>query len=428
MRFKSTKGGSEEVDFKEAVIRGQAQNGGLYFPTEIPEISKDIIHNIKNISEQDLAYHAIHHYVDDSIPEVELNKIIEETLAFKTPLIKLDERFHVLELFHGPTLAFKDIGARFMSRCLAYFSKENNNQVTVLVATSGDTGSAVADGFFGVENVEVVILYPSGKVSAVQEKQLTTYGGNVRAIEVMGNFDDCQRLVKQAFSDTRLRETLQLTSANSINIARWLPQQFYYFNALKQWDKKEAPVISVPSGNFGNICAGILAWKSGLPVKHFIAACNVNNVVSEFLSSGNYQPKKAIPTISNAMDVGDPSNFVRIMEIFSNNIPGLKSMLSSFYYTDEDTKSGMREIKKEFNYTAEPHGAIGYMALKDYLKIYPSASGIFLETAHPVKFPDAVEEEIRIPDRLKHIMSLKKNSVKIEPDYAQLRKLLEIRN
>ena len=273
-----------------------------------------------------------------------------------------------LELFHGPTLAFKDVGARFMSRCLGYFAKERDQKLIVLVATSGDTGGAVANGFYEVKGVEVVILYPSGKVSSVQEKQLTTLGKNIHALEVSGNFDDCQQLVKQAFADKEINRQLFLTSANSINIARWLPQQFYYFFAWKQWpEKKHPPVISVPSGNFGNLCAAILAHASGLPVQHFIAACNVNDVVPEFLLTGNYQPKKTIATISNAMDVGDPNNFIRILEIFEEDVSELKRMLSAYSISDDETRATIKRVYKQYNYLLDTHGAVGYLSLERYL-------------------------------------------------------------
>jgi threonine synthase len=327
-----------------------------------------------------------------------------------------------LELYHGPTLAFKDIGARFMSRCLGYFAREIKQKVIVLVATSGDTGGAVASGFYEVEGVEVVILYPSGKVSSVQELQLTTPGKNISALEVDGSFDDCQRLVKLAFSDDSLNEKIFLTSANSINVARWLPQQIYYFLAWKQWkNKKTPPVISVPSGNFGNICAGLLAYHSGLPVKHFIAACNANAVVPDYLKTGTYQPVKAKATYSNAMDVGDPSNFVRVLALFNAEIEPLKKMMSSESISDEETGAAIRSLFFDNHYQADPHGAVGWLALQRWLGGHSGEAGIFLETAHPVKFPDVVEkftgQPVAIPESVQNLFSKKKTSVKIPVDY-----------
>ncbi|HZI68175.1 MAG TPA: threonine synthase, partial [Hanamia sp.] len=333
------------------------------------------------------------------------------------------------ELFHGPTLAFKDIGARFMSRCLGYFVKNNDKKVTVLVATSGDTGGAVANGFYNVEGVEVVILYPSGKVSSVQEKQLTTLGNNIHAIEVKGNFDDCQQMVKQAFADKELNKKLFLTSANSINVARWLPQQFYYLFAWKQWqDKQHPPVICVPSGNFGNICAGILAHVSGLPVKHFIAACNANKVVPEFLITEKYQPTKAVATISNAMDVGDPSNFVRILELFHHRFADLKNNLSSESISDDETRKTIKEVYTKENYLLDPHGAVAYRGLENYLKNHPEEKGFILETAHPVKFYDVVEpiinEKIPVPASVEAIISKEKLSTIMEVGFKNLKEFL----
>src|SRR6185437_3574200 len=338
MEYYSLNKNAPIVDFKEATIRGLAPDKGLYFPEIIPEYDSRFFSEINNYTDEEIGLKILQPFVGDTIPEDELKKIISETINFEIPLVKVNENIFSLELFHGPTLAFKDVGARFMSRCLGYFVKNNSvtesvsgqKKVTVLVATSGDTGGAVANGFYNVDGVEVVILYPSGKVSSVQEKQLVTLGNNIHALEIKGNFDDCQQMVKQAFADKDLNEKMFLTSANSINVARWLPQQLYYFYAWKQWkDKGKPPVISVPSGNFGNICAGILAAVSGLPVKHFIAACNANNVVPEFLKTQNYIPKKAIATISNAMDVGDPSNFIRILELFHHRFADLKNSLSS---------------------------------------------------------------------------------------------------
>ncbi|MGZ8550073.1 MAG: threonine synthase, partial [Chitinophagaceae bacterium] len=409
MKYYSTNKQSPLVDFKEAAIRGQAPDKGLYFPETIPRVKKEMIDEIENLTPAEIAFNVIKPYVGQAIPDEILFGIVTETVNFPIPLVKVSEAVYSLELFHGPTLAFKDIGARFMSRCLGYFLKGEDRKVTVLVATSGDTGGAVANGFYGIEGIEVVILYPSGKVSPVQEKQLTTLGKNIHALEVRGSFDDCQQMVKQAFSDKELNQKLFLTSANSINVARWLPQQFYYFFAYKQWaDKEHPPVISVPSGNFGNICAGILASEAGLPVHHFIAACNANDVVTEYLQTANFKPQTAVPTLSNAMDVGNPSNFVRILEIFHHQFPELKNKLSSYSISDADTIATIREVYEQNNYLLDPHGAVGYLALKKYLECNPSSKGIFLETAHPVKFPDAVEKaagkKIEVPSAISAIM------------------------
>jgi threonine synthase len=418
MQFYSLHKKSPPVNFKDATINGQAPDKGLYFPETIPQLKKEWIDNIKNISNEDIAFEVIKPYVGDVINENDLFSIVKETINFNIPLVKVTDNISALELYHGPTLAFKDIGARFMSRCLGHFVKGAGKKVTVLVATSGDTGGAVANGFYNVEGVDVVILYPSGKVSSVQEKQLTTLGNNIHALEVAGNFDDCQQMVKAAFMDEDLNKKLFLTSANSINVARWLPQQFYYFFAYKQWqEKNNPPVISVPSGNFGNICAGLLANASGLPVKHFIAACNANDVVPQYFATENYKSKKAVATISNAMDVGDPSNFVRIMEIFQQQFSHLKSKVSSVSVSDAVTKETLLSVFNEQKYLCDPHGAVAYKALQDYLLSHPNDKGMFLETAHPVKFYDVVEriinQAVPIPETIQEQLLLEKKSTKI---------------
>ncbi len=429
MQYYSTNHQSPKVDFKQATINGQAPDKGLYFPEQIPLLSKEFIENIANYSNEEIAYEVIKPYVSDAIPEQELRKIVNETINFNIPLIKVTDAIFSLELYHGPTLAFKDIGARFMSRCLGYFVKNLSKKVTVLVATSGDTGGAVANGFFDVDGVDVVILYPSGKVSSVQEKQLTTLGKNIHALEVAGTFDDCQQMVKQVFTDAALNKKLFLTSANSINVARWLPQQFYYFFAYKQWLlKNNPPVIAVPSGNFGNICAGILAYVSGLPVKHFIAACNANDIVPSFMQTEKYEPKKAIATISNAMDVGNPSNFIRILEIFQHQFIDLKKVLSSYSISDEETKSTLQKVYQTEGYLLDPHGAVGYYALQQYLQNNPTEKGIVLETAHPVKFYDVVEpvigEAVPIPVTVQQQLRLEKKSTKIAAEVDLLKQFL----
>jgi threonine synthase len=428
MRYYSLNKNAPLVDFREATIRGLAPDKGLYFPEQIPKIGKEFIQKIENYSDQEIAFRVIQPYVENVIPENELRRIVEETINFEIPLVKVTDNIFSLELFHGPTMAFKDIGARFMSRCLSFFVKNNDKKITVLVATSGDTGGAVANGFYNIDGVEVVILYPSGKVSSVQEKQLTTLGNNIHALEIDGNFDDCQKMVKQAFSDAELNKKLFLTSANSINVSRWLPQQFYYFFAWKQWkDKNNPPVISVPSGNFGNICAGILAFFSGLPVRHFIAACNANNVVPEFLKTGNYKAEKPVATISNAMDVGDPSNFVRILELFNHQFLDLKNVLSSYSISDDETRETIKNLFEKENYLADPHGAVAYTALNNYLLENPNQKGIFLETAHPVKFYDVVEPvigKVEIPDSLKPLLQKEKKSILMNADYDKLKEFL----
>ena len=365
-------------------------------------------------------------YVGETIEDETLFEIVKETIDFPFPLQQITPDISVLELFHGPTLAFKDVGARFMSRCLGYFSKQQTKKITVLVATSGDTGGAVANGFLGVNGVEVVILYPSGKVSPVQELQLTTCKQNITALEVNGSFDDCQAMVKDAFIDTDLAAKLQLTSANSINVARWLPQQLYYFLAYQQWkDKENPPVFSVPSGNFGNICAGLLAHVSGFPVKHFIAACNANDAVPNYLKTGRFEPKIAVPTISNAMDVGVPSNFIRVLELFHHQYEQIAHLISGFTVNDALTIQTIGHVFNQLHYTVDPHGAVGFYALDQYLQHQKGLKGIFLETAHPLKFPETVEaitgEAIPIPQAVQYLFERKKESVLMEASFPALK-------
>lgn len=422
MTYYSLNHQSPNVSFADAAVKGQPPDKGLYFPERIPTLSKEFIQNIKNYSKEEIGFTVMKPFIGESIPDDILAQIITETINFDFPLVKITDNISSLELFHGPTLAFKDVGATFMSRCLGYFNRNSNHHTTVLVATSGDTGGAVANGFLGVEGVDVIILYPSGKVSQIQELQLTTLGQNITAIEVQGNFDDCQSVVKQAFVDNELNNKFSLTSANSINVARWLPQQLYYFFAYQQWQYEEPPVISVPSGNFGNICAGTVAYMSGLPVKHFIAACNANDVVPQFLQTGNYNAKQAVATISNAMDVGNPSNFVRIMELFAQKTADLKAMFSSISVNDATTKTTIKEVYEKYHYMLDPHGAVGYYALNEYLNEYTKDKGFILETAHPVKFPDTVEEvtsaTIKIPESVQHLLSKTKKSIMLTSSFA----------
>ena len=435
MKYYSLNKQSPVVDFAAATILGQAPDKGLYFPEAIPQVSKSLIDNIENYSNEAIAIEVITPYIGDAIPKDVLEKIVSETVNFEIPLVKITNDIFSLELFHGPTLAFKDIGARFMSRCLGYFAlhsaspSASKGKMVVLVATSGDTGGAVANGFYDVEGVEVVILYPSGKVSSVQEKQLTTLGKNIHALEVDGTFDECQQMVKTVFADVELNQKIKLTSANSINVARWLPQQFYYFYLWKQWkDKANPPVVTVPSGNFGNICAGLLAQQSGLPIKHFIAACNANDTVPDFLRTGNYQPKKAVPTISNAMDVGDPSNFIRIMEMFHQQIDELKNTLNGYTISDDETKATLISVFNEHSYLLDPHGGVAYNALRQYQTQHPNTKGVILETAHPVKFYDVIEplinQTVPVPESVAEQIKKEKVSTKISGNTNELKDFL----
>lgn len=425
MKYYSLNNKSVFVDFKTATINGQAPDKGLYFPERIPKITQQWIENIENISNEQIAFDVIKPFVGNCIPDEVLFDIVSETVNFSIPLKQINSNISSLELFHGPTLAFKDVGARFMSRCLGYFSKEKEQELLILVATSGDTGAAVANGFYNVAGVKVLILFPSGKVSSVQEKQLTTLGNNIHALEVEGSFDDCQALVKQAFFDKELNQKVFLTSANSINVARWLPQQFYYFFAYKQWAaKSNPPVVAVPSGNFGNICAGILAQQSGLPIHHFIAACNANDTVPEFLQTNQYSPKSTVATISNAMDVSDPSNFIRILEIFQQNIDAIKLNMSSCSISDAATAATIKRIHQQYGYLLDPHGAVGYVALENYLQQHPQQKGIFLETAHPIKFYNVIESilgnSLNMPASIQSVINKKSVSKKIKPQYNNL--------
>ncbi|MDC6389936.1 threonine synthase [Maribacter sp. PR1] len=419
MEFYSLNKKAPKVSFKEAVINGIAPDKGLYFPENIEPLPNSFFEKIEELSNLEIAFNAIHQFVSDEIPNDVLLEILKNTLDFEFPVIEIENNIATLELFHGPTMAFKDVGARFMAQCLGYFSKDQKNEVTVLVATSGDTGGAVANGFLGVKGVKVVILYPSGKVSDIQERQLTTLGKNITALEVDGTFDDCQAMVKKAFLDETLLKEMKLTSANSINVARWLPQLFYFLFAYKQVKSVNKEIVfSVPSGNFGNICAGMVAQRLGMPVKHFIAATNVNDTVPEFMRTQSYKPKPSTTTISNAMDVGDPSNFVRIRHLFQDDFNRLKDHLSSYSFNDLETKKALLEIYESSGYCADPHGTVGYLGLKKYQENHPNTYGIFLETAHPVKFLDVVEETIGkklpLPPQIQKVMNKEKKSLKIK--------------
>jgi len=429
MEYFSLNNKAHTSTFENAVLKGLAPDKGLYFPKEIKKLPGSFFEEIKSLSKTEIAFEVIKNFIGNEIPEAELKKIIENTLDFEFPLVKLKENISILELFHGPTLAFKDVGAKFMAGSLGYFIKKGDlGKVTVLVATSGDTGGAVANGFLGVEGINVVILYPKGKVSEIQEKQLTTLGQNITALEVTGTFDDCQDMVKQAFLDKDIQQKIQLTSANSINVARWLPQMFYYFFAYQQLsDEKRKLVFSVPSGNFGNICAGLLAKKMGLPISHFVASSNVNNVVGRYLKTEKYEPKPSVQTISNAMDVGNPSNFIRIQELFHNEFGELKAHLSSYSFDDETTKDAIKEVYENTGYVMDPHGAVGYLGLETFLNENPDYQGIFLETAHPVKFLETVEnvigKKLEIPGSIQSILQKEKQSIEIG-NYSDLKDFL----
>ncbi|MDT0608482.1 threonine synthase [Croceitalea rosinachiae] len=428
MKFYSLNKKAPEVSFKDAVINGIAPDRGLYFPESITPLPDTFFSTIESLSNQEIAFLAIHQFVKETIPDEKLREILANVLDFDFPIIEIEDKISTLELFHGPTMAFKDVGARFMANCLGYFSERKKGEVTVLVATSGDTGGAVANGFLGVEGVRVVILYPSGKVSEIQEKQLTTLGQNIAAIEVEGTFDDCQRMVKTAFLDEEITTNRKLTSANSINVARWLPQLFYFLFAYKQAKSKGKEIVfSIPSGNFGNVCAGMVAQKLGMPVRRFIAATNVNDTVPQFMVTGEYEPKPSIATISNAMDVGDPSNFVRIQNLYDNDFSKLSEIFSSYAFDDALTKMTMSKIYKETGYMTDPHGAVGYLGLKKHQKIDSESYGIFLETAHPVKFLDIVEETLHmkpeIPKQIQAVMNKEKVSIKIK-SYKELKAYL----
>lgn len=430
MKYYSLNNQAPEVSFDEAVIRGIAPDKGLYFPEQIPVLPATFWNTLENQSKEEIACTMLKPFVANTMDDAVLLEIVTDVLSFEFPIIEIEEGISSLELFHGPTMAFKDVGARFMARCLGHFLKQKNQQeeVTVLVATSGDTGGAVARGFYKVQGIKVVILYPSGKVSDIQEKQLTTLGENITALEVNGTFDDCQAMAKQAFLDTDITNKRQLTSANSINVARWLPQSLYYVFAYRQLKKQgKELVFSVPSGNFGNICAGMVAHMMGMPVKQFVAAVNSNTTIPRFMRSGVYAPTVTVPTISNAMDVSDPSNFVRVLQLFQNDRQLLSKKFTSYSYCDTATRGAMHSLHKEHNYVSDPHGAIGYLGLKAFMKEHPDVCGVFLETAHPVKFLPAVVPVVGeisvLPSQIKNLMEREKVSIHIQ-NYADLKRYL----
>jgi len=429
MNFYSLENNNNTASFKEAVIAGIAPDKGLYFPEKITPLPAAFFDAIETLSEVEIAFQAIHQFVKDDIPDAILKEILARVLDFNFPVVEIESHIATLELFHGPTMAFKDVGARFMANCLGYFSKNTvRDEVTVLVATSGDTGGAVANGFLGVSRVNVVILYPSGKVSAIQEKQLTTLGENISALEVNGTFDDCQKMVKTAFLDQGITRVKKLTSANSINVARWLPQLFYFLFAFKQAKSKGKELLfAVPSGNFGNICAGMVAQQLGMPVKHFIAATNVNDTVPLFMQTQRYVAKPSTATISNAMDVGDPSNFIRIRHLYNNDFDRLSQNLSSYTFDDDSTKKAMQDVYKKTGYVMDPHGAVGYLGLKKHLAREADTYGIFLETAHPIKFLPVVEQTLgntlEIPPQIQKVMDKPKEAIPIAT-YEELKSFL----
>ncbi len=431
MKYYSTNKKAPMATLEKAVVKGLAEDKGLYMPENIKPLPKEFFDNIDNMSFQEIAYTVADAFFGEDVDADSLKKIVYDTLAFDCPVVPVSENIYTLELFHGPTLAFKDVGARFMARLLQYFLKKENNgsEVNVLVATSGDTGSAVANGFLGVDGIKVYVLYPKGKVSPIQECQFTTLGKNITAIEVDGVFDDCQALVKSAFMDADLNAHMKLTSANSINVARFLPQAFYYFYAyaqMKKQGKADQMVMCVPSGNFGNICAALFGHRMGLPIKRFVAANNANDIFYNYLQTGKYNPQPSKATLANAMDVGDPSNFARIYDLYKGDHKAITSLISGATYKDEQIRETMRQCHKETGYVLDPHGACGYQALKDLLQ--PGEYGVFCETAHPAKFKEKVDDilstDIEIPARLQAFMKGTKQSVEMSKDFADFKAYL----
>ena len=428
MQYFSTAGDPTPYTFKDAVVKGLAPDNGLYFPSEIPTLPKEFIQDLANKSPIEIGFALMNPYVSDDLSERTLIQILEDTLTFDFPLINISKNIFALELFHGPTLAFKDVGARFMSRCMAHFKEEE--KIVVLVATSGDTGSAVANGFLDVPGVEVVVLYPEGKVSDLQEKQFATLGANITALKVNGVFDDCQALVKKAFLDDELNAKLKLSSANSINLARWMPQSIYYgimVSKILAQNPDAKIVVSVPSGNFGNLTAGLLAQKMGIPIDRFVAATNANDVVPEFLQTGIYRPRKSIETIANAMDVGNPSNFVRLLSLFDNEINNVQASLKGNGFGDEQISNCIRDVYKTNSYLLDPHGATAYLAIKDN-DFAPNEIGVIMETAHPAKFQETVEqaigEPVVLPSRLEKFAKREVHSLAMKDNFDSFKSFL----
>ena len=429
MKYISLNHNSAPTSFKKAVINGLAPDKGLYFPKNEVKLSASFIESLKNIDDYEICYEVIRKYIGDEIPKNKLLDIVKDTVSFKIPLKKIEKSIYSLELYHGPTLAFKDIGAKFMALCLDYFKDSyTSKKITVLVATSGDTGGAVANGFSGTKDIDVCILYPKGKISEVQEKQITTNGSYVNAIEVEGDFDLCQSMVKRAFNDEEINRKIALTSANSINVARWLPQMFYYFLAYKKIKNKKKNIFSVPSGNFGNICAGILGKSMGLPIDHFIASTNINDTIPRYIRDGIFEPNDTQQTISNAMDVSNPSNFIRIQRIFNNDLQKIRKNISGYSYDDRETKETIKRLYNSQHYLLDPHSAIGYLGLKEYMDINKDdVNGIFISTAHTIKFKNIVEEtiksKIKYPNSIKEILKKEKTTQLID-SYSELKEIL----
>ncbi len=430
MKYYSTNGTAPLASLEKAVVKGLAEDRGLYMPEHIKPLPEEFFSRIQDMDFHDIACTVAQAFFGEDVPEEDLRRIVCDTLSFDVPAVKVCDSIYSLELFHGPTLAFKDVGARFMARMLRHFLHSGSGEVNVLVATSGDTGSAVANGFLGVEGIKVYVLYPKGKVSPIQECQFTTLGQNITAVEVDGVFDDCQALVKNAFMDKALNAKMKLTSANSINVARFLPQSFYYFYAYAQMKKKglaDNLVMCVPSGNFGNICSALFGKRMGLPIHRFIAANNSNDIFYKYLQTGNYEPKPSVQTIANAMDVGDPSNFARIYDLYGKSHDAIAADISGATYSDEQIADAMRSCYADNGYVCDPHGACGYQALKDGLR--PGETGVFLETAHPAKFKSVVDgilhTDIEIPQKLQAFMKGTKKSVSLPNDYDDFRQLLE---
>ena len=429
MKFYSTNNHSHDVSLQEAVLNGLAPDHGLYMPEKIPVLSLAELNTWRDQTFQEIAFTVAHKLLSDDLPSDVLQRIIQHTISFDAPLKELEKNVFALELFHGPTLAFKDFGARFMSQVLGYFARQQNREVTILVATSGDTGSAVANGFLNVPGTRVIVLYPSGKVSDIQEKQFTTLGGNCIALEVNGTFDDCQRLVKESFLDRELRQDYFITSANSINIARLIPQAFYYCYAWSRLTEKKKIVFSVPSGNFGNLTAGLIAKRMGLPIHHFVAATNVNDSVPRYLSTGKFQSHTSIATISNAMDVGNPSNLARMLDLYHQDVKALSEDITGFAFTDEQTRAVMKNVYHQTGYCLDPHGAVGYLGLKKFQQQHADDTGVFLETAHPAKFlnvvEEAIERSIAIPAELQKFLAGEKKSIPVSSHFQELKLLLK---
>ena len=429
MKYISLNHNSAPTSFKKAVINGLAPDKGLYFPKNEVKLSASFIESLKNIDDFEICYEVIRKYIGDEIPKNKLLDIVKDTVSFKIPLKKIEKSIYSLELYHGPTLAFKDIGAKFMALCLDYFKDSyTSKKITVLVATSGDTGGAVANGFSETKDIDVCILYPKGKISEVQEKQITTNGSYVNAIEVEGDFDLCQSMVKRAFNDEEINRKIALTSANSINVARWLPQMFYYFLAYKKIKNKKKNIFSVPSGNFGNICAGILGKSMGLPIDHFIASTNINDTIPRYIRDGIFEPNDTQQTISNAMDVSNPSNFIRIQRIFNNDLQKIRKNISGYSYDDRETKETIKRLYNSQHYLLDPHSAIGYLGLKEYMDINKDdVNGIFISTAHTIKFKNIVEEtiksKIKYPNSIKEILKKEKTTQLID-SYSELKEIL----